>query len=138
MGSILTNIAMLNIFIVLLLGNFAATIPVPFGTTSAAFRPVLGDARRYECHHWTPEEQNKILIGGWNREKERLGKGKEKTVCESRGPGYKFTGGDNTEAPGCGNCWCCLAVPFGTTSAVSVGQSVLVDAHRYKCHHWTP
>merc|ERR1712142_845142 len=65
---------------------------------------------RYECHRWTSEEQNIIYNGGWNRELERQGKGKEKPVCEARGPAYIFTGGDNADAPGCGHCWCCFAL----------------------------
>ena len=31
-------------------------------------------------------------------------------MCESAGNGFVFSQGDESKAPGCGNCWCCSPV----------------------------
>ena len=60
----------------------------------------------YECYDWTEEDKQKFWINGvyhFNL---------EKPTCEAY-PGYIFTQGDDTMAPGCGGCWCCK--PAGTS-----------------------
>jgi hypothetical protein len=48
------------------------------------------------CYHWTDAEKDKWMNQGFSQQE----------VCNSV-PGRLFTGGNNTEYPGCGDCWCC-------------------------------
>merc|ERR1719370_2809369 len=56
--------------------------------------------KEYECYHWTAED-----IAKHNGDL-----GKEKEVCEAKGPAYIFTQGRNDNTPGCGNCYCCRQI----------------------------
>ena len=47
----------------------------------------------YECYHYTDADRAKNLP--------------EQAMCESAGTGYVFSRGDENQAPGCGDCWCC-------------------------------
>jgi len=56
-------------------------------------------ATGYECYHYTNSDREKNLP--------------ERQMCESAGVGFVFSIGDETQAPGCGNCFCCrpLVIP---------------------------
>ena len=49
----------------------------------------------YACHEYSEDEEADKEAGL-----------PEKEVCEGD-PSRVFTGGDDTQAPGCGSCWCC-------------------------------
>ncbi|KAK3600653.1 hypothetical protein CHS0354_031566 [Potamilus streckersoni] len=66
----------------------------------------------WDCYHWTASDQDLINARGGDQEAERR-------VCEVI-RGHVFTGGENTQTPGCGACWCCQK------------QETL-----WKCHPWT-
>ena len=53
----------------------------------------------YKCYHYTVDED--AMIDSEERNKE---------VCE-RHPGFVFSKGDESKAPGCSNgCWCCQPI----------------------------
>ena len=55
----------------------------------------------YSCYEWTDEEEE--LLKNENDVFQR-------DYCESK-PGFVFSEGDETKAPGCGTCWCCEPLP---------------------------
>ena len=57
------------------------------------------DTDSYECYHYTVDEDEMIDSEAKNKE-----------VCESH-PGFIFTKGDVSKAPGCtSGCWCCKPI----------------------------
>ena len=52
----------------------------------------------YKCYEWTKDDQKKLDQGGWSVQI-------LKETCEEYG--YIFSEGDDSKAPGCGECWCC-------------------------------
>jgi len=76
-------------------------------------------ASEWECYRYTTTQRN-----------ERSSGTPERTVCESV-YGNIYTGGANTNHPGCGGCWCCS--PKNSNAAVGVvGQCTL--AERKSCN----
>ena len=56
------------------------------------------DVESYKCYQYTTSEDEMIDSEAKNRE-----------ICEGH-PGFIFTKGDESKAPGCYYCWCCQPV----------------------------
>jgi len=52
---------------------------------------------RFECHHYTDDEKDRMLSGSEP----------ESWVCQGAGHGFLYTEGQDRLAPGCGGCYCC-------------------------------
>jgi len=63
----------------------------------------------YECHNWTTvneswwDESGFIYLDDYDGYE-------EEEMCEAHNPGFIYTNGDESLAPGCGNCSCCKPV----------------------------
>ena len=68
---------------------------------------------RYKCYDWSNEDLVKIDLAGSSDEI-------QKRTCEGY-ENFVFTKGDDSKAPGCGNCWCCQ--PDNLGKAISVNKS---------------
>jgi len=80
---------------------------------------------KYKCYpKYTKDELRQMKTKG------------EKAVCEAK-PGFKYTGGNDALAPGCGHCWCCEPVqPAAPTPKAQppppFPPSKVLD--KYKCY----
>ena len=57
----------------------------------------------YECYKWTNEDRSRFQVNCTHYPE------LERPTCEDH-PGYIYAHGNDTLAPGCGNCSCCKPV----------------------------
>ena len=80
------------------------------------FYAITADTGSYQCHSWTYEDKAKFLLNcTYHNELER-------PTCESH-PGFVYTQGNDTLAPGCTSCFCCKPTGKLTLANIMIRRS---------------